>query len=84
MSMYAKNKLATNPKLRHEGSDYYLGNKKVIPAEDVQEFLKRFYNPATGMRGKRPHARIPECPGLVHRVRVVFRFDDPGARLGAC
>ncbi len=50
---FAKDKLAENKLLKRKGSSYYLGDKKVIPEEDVQQFLIEYYdNPATGMRGR--------------------------------
>lgn len=83
-SPYAKNKLAGNPKLRKEGADYYLGDKKVIPAEDVQEFLKRFYdNPETGMRGRDSlYAKISrEYVGISRRTVAAFLANQETAQV---
>lgn len=51
--MFTRDSLAKNKDLKRVGSHYYLGNKRVIPAEDVQGFLTKTYDdPATGMRGR--------------------------------
>ena len=76
--------MASNPKLHREGSDYYLGDKKVIPTEDVQAFLKRYYDdPATGMRGRDSlYAKISrEYVGISRRTVAAFLANQETAQV---
>ena len=84
MQPYAKNKLANNKKLRLEGSDYYLGAKKVIPAENAMAFLKKYYDdPSTGMRGRDSlYAKISsEYVGISRRTVAAFLANQETAQV---
>jgi transposase InsO family protein len=68
--LYTKASLAGNPTLKKVGQIYYEGNKKVVPEEDIDQFLRDFYdNPETGMRGRDAmYARISaEYVGISRR-----------------
>lgn len=81
---YTRASLPTDPTLQKRGPDYYLGAKKVIPAEDVAEFLKNYYDdPSTGMRGRDAmFARISEnYVGISRRTIAAFLSNHETAQV---
>lgn len=81
---YTKSKLPDNKKLRREGDNYYLGDKKVIPAEEVDAFLKSYYDdPTTGLRGRDGlYSKISrEYVGVSRRAVANFLANQETAQL---